>query len=102
SPCVLAADGDVYDRARRGLVLARGGRADALLRVGGHPKDRRASLNREAFQGFFISIVTRAGGWSPTLTFAEVVPRRSCQTWSLYEPGGRLSKANCPSAPVIA
>src|SRR5438876_347016 len=53
-------------------------------------------------QGAFISTVTRAGCWSPTVTLAGTAPRRSCQTCSLYWPGGRLSKLNCPSAPVMA
>src|SRR5437762_2393349 len=39
---------------------------------------------------------------SPTVTSFVTVPRVSCQTLSVYLPGGTLSSANSPAAPVTA
>ena len=47
--------------------------------------------------------------WSPgvaaspvTVTSLEARPRRSCQIWSVYCPGGKLSSRKCPCPSVIA
>ena len=85
-----------------GGVAARGRRADAFRGLGDVEEDRRPAVAAPGAQRAFISTVTRAGCWSPTVTLAWTVPRRSCQICSLYLPGGRLSKPNCPSAPVTA
>src|SRR2546427_1454611 len=101
-PGVFVADGDVHDCLGRRRIVAGRRRAHAFCLLGSLEEDRGSSLNRAARQGDFISTVTRPACWSPTVMLAWVVPRRSCQTWTLYWLGGRLSKANCPSAPVIA
>src|ERR1700730_9346682 len=83
-PGIFAAGGDVHNRLGRRRVAAGRCRAYPFGRVGSLEEDRGASLNRTAYQGDFISTVTRPGCWSPMVTLARVVPRRSCHTWRLY------------------
>jgi len=65
-------------------------------------KDRSSSVGaRQAssrpLRGAFISTVTRAAGWSPTVTLAGTVPRRSCQTCSLLLARRQVVEGDCPS-----
>src|SRR2546425_437107 len=47
-------------------------------------------------------MVTLVTGLSSTVTSRVTVPRVSCQILSVYLPGGTLSRANSPLAPVAA